>query len=623
LSLWTVLWNVSSAVKNLFELRMLFFYSTPIGVASESIQVALFPHPLLHNQTILASEMLVQLDITDFAIIKHLEITLKPGLNILSGETGAGKSIIINAMNLILGGRASADLIRGGCTEARVEALFSFPDNRPITEMLSDLGLPFDRDLLIKRTVSREGRNRISINGSMATLQMLTRLSSVLISVSGQHEHQLLLKPENHLLLLDDFGGLAEQRAHLAEGFERYQAVKEEIRRLKQKIRDMSDKQELARFQRQEIEGAKITPGEDEALAGEKKRLQHAEDLLEIASEGFQTLYESNDSVLSAISQLAKKMDRGADLDPRLGPIRDRLRDMEVNLDDLAFSLRDFRKSVQMDPQRLEEVLERLEFLNKLKRKYGPTLSDVLQAGERISVMVVDLDEKNEEVARLEKERQDLEAQLLEKAHTLSAQRKKTAVHMERAIEKELQNLHMNGTRFSVRFEEASEGKGSDGDQTLGKLRAEGFDHPEFLISPNVGEELRPLSRIASGGELSRILLAIKTILAATGSVETIIFDEVDAGISGATAEVVGKKVLTLAQYHQILCITHLPQIACQGQTHFLVKKAVNEGRTQTVISELDAESRVQEIARLLGGERITESAVAHAKEMLGDGSGV
>jgi len=561
--------------------------------------------------------MLVQLNITDFAIIKDLEITLRPGLNILSGETGAGKSIIINAMNLILGGRASTDLIRSGCREARVEALFSFPEDRRLAEMLTDLGLPFDGELLIKRTVSREGRNRISINASMATLQMLSLLSSALISISGQYEHQLLLKPDNHLYLLDDFGGLSEERAELAGVFNKCLSLKEEIARLKKEMNNTLEKQELTRFQIREIEEAEINPGEDEALAEEKRRLQHAEELQEMASEGYQTIYEKNDSVLASISHCAKRMDVGAELDPRLCSIRDGLKEIEVTLEDISFGLRDFQNAVHADPYRLEQVMERLELLNALKRKYGPTLDDVHISRDRLSAMMYDLDEKKERLSQLEAERQELEEDVTDRASALSGKRKKAAKKLEKAVENELQHLHMGETRFQVKFDGDRTGGRQDGKEKAGEIRADGFDRPEFLISPNVGEELRPLSKIASGGELSRIMLAIKTILARTASVETIIFDEVDSGISGATAEVVGEKVLSLAKYHQIICITHLPQIASQGKTHFLVKKEVSNGRTHTIISELDDATRVREIARLVGGKKITSSAVAHAREML------
>jgi DNA repair protein RecN (Recombination protein N) len=563
--------------------------------------------------------MLLHLSISNFAIIKQLEFSMKSGLNVLSGETGAGKSIIINAMNLILGGRASAELIRSGCNEASVEALFEFPENRLLTDMLSKFGFSFKGELLIKRSIFREGRNRILINGSMATLHMLSRLGSILISISGQHEHQLLLKPDNHLYLLDDFGNLSDERLDLNKLFNAYQLLKDEINHLKREITDAGERHDLTQFQIQEIETAEISPGEDVKVGEEKRRLQHSKELLEIVTEGYQRLYERNDSVLSSISQCTKRLDKGAEIDPGLAPFKESLSEIEIKLEDTSLALRDYEKNVQLDPNRLEELEERLERLNDLKRKYGPTLEDVLKYKIKMSSMMYDLDEKKEKRDKLERERRDLATDLISHAAALSKKRQKAARGLEKAVEKELKDLHMAETKFKVKFDEDRVEQRALEDIKVDEVRLDGLDQVEFMISPNVGEELRPLARIASGGELSRIMLALKTILARTGSVETVIFDEVDSGISGATAEVIGEKLSSLATYHQILCITHLPQIASQGQNHFLVSKEVLNGRTQTSISGLEPEERVREIARLLGGKEITERAVAHAREMLGN----
>lgn len=561
--------------------------------------------------------MLVNLTISNFAIIKHLDIRFNPGLNILSGETGAGKSIIINAVNLILGGRASSDLIRSGAKEAKVEALFSFPKNAFLGERLNELGFGFDGEVVIKRTVSREGRNTIRINDSMATLQSLSRIADALLSISGQHEHQLLLKPENHLYLLDGFGELGEERNKFKETFDRFQSVQEKIAGVEEEIRRGEESQELSRFQIQEIESAAITLGEDEALLEEKSRLEHAEELLEIISGGYETLYEAPDSVISSLSNLGKDLEKGAGMDPGLSSIKKELEEALVRLEDAAFGLRDSKKTIQVDPQRLEQVVERIEVLTQLKRKYGNTLEEVLKCKEDLASRVEDLDGKRQELARLKKERDEIREEVIARALDLSQKRKATAQRLAEAIEDELRNLHMADTRFQVRFQQEGKGHSEAGGDILNGLGPEGLDRVEFMISPNVGEELRPLSRIASGGELSRIMLALKTILARTSSVETVIFDEVDAGIGGATAEVIGEKLLSLSQYHQILCITHLPQIASSGQTHFVVTKEVVDGRTQTMISGLDPEERVHEVARLLAGKEISSQALAHAREMI------
>lgn len=555
--------------------------------------------------------MLSQLIITNFAIISHLEIRFKPGLNVLSGETGAGKSIIINAVNLILGGRASGDLIRTGADEARVEALFAMPESASVKELLKELGLPFEGDLLIKRHISREGRNRIMINGSMATLQMLSRIGVALMSISGQHEHQVLLKPDNHLFLLDDFGSLSGERADVSALFDRRQGLHEDRRSLEGEIREKREKQELARFQREEIEKADPRPGEDDLLEAEKKRLLHAEELRHIVRETYGALYEEQGSLLSGLSSCIRKLEKGTEMDDGLKPIARALESVKIEIEEAAFELREKKKGITADPQRLERVEGRLQLIRKLKQKYGPTIEEILQFKDRLSHLMTDLEAKQEALNEIHEQIKFVEKEVLDKAALLSHNRKQAAGKFEAALRSELALLDLAGTRFEVRFYE-------DGDRrSIAAVREHGMDRVEFMMSPNVGEELKPLSKIASGGELSRIMLALKTILAKTSSVETIVFDEVDSGIGGGTAAVVGEKLHSLARFHQILCITHLPQIASKGSTHFVVRKKVSEGRTGTVIAELGREERVEEIARLLGGRTVSQRAIAHAKEML------
>ena len=562
--------------------------------------------------------MLTQLAISNFAIISHLEINFRAGLNILSGETGAGKSIIINAVNLILGSRASTDLIRSGAEEARVEALFSIPDNPSINSLLNDLGIPFNGELIIKRTISRQGRNMVWINGSLATLQMLSRIGLQLISISGQHEHQLLLRPDNHLYLLDDFGGLSGERMDLRELYGDYQSLREELLKLEIIIRDHEERQELARFQMEEIEKADISPGEDAHLEDEKKRLRYAEQLKLIVTESYQMLYENEASIISDISLCIKKMDKVVEIDQRLEAVRGALASVRVELEEASLELRGLQGKLIMDPRRLEEVEDRLQLLNKLKRKYGATLENVMDFRDKISKSMESLDQQREEQEKINKRLEGMGKDIIDRATNLSKKRKGMAKRLENALKNELNLLDMEGTRFEVRFHEESVNYGDGPGDMMGAMKADGLDRVEFMLSPNIGEELRPLSLIASGGELSRIMLAMKTILARTASVESVVFDEVDAGIGGATAETVGEKLHDLAEYHQILCITHLPQIASKGKTHFLVKKMVENRRTQTIISELDPDERVEEIARLLGGRVISQKAVAHAREMLG-----
>lgn len=559
--------------------------------------------------------MLVRLNISNFAIIRHLDIAFKPGLNILSGETGAGKSIIINAMNLILGGRASGDLIRTGCQEARVEVLFSLPAKGAVRNLLAHLDIPFDGELLIRRSLLREGKNRISINGTIATLQMLGSLGDLLISISGQHEHQRLLKQDHHLSILDDFGGLAGTRQAMAAAFNEYQSLREAIDRLGMEIAKVQDRQELSRFQIEEIQGARIGLDEDASLAREKKRLENAGELLETVSEAYRDLYDGEHSVVSALFDCGRRLEKAARIDDRLSEIARTLSESRIGLEDAAMSLRDLSGTMDVDPSRLETVQERIEVLNRLKRKYGPTLGDVLAFCETLSTTMDDLDAKKEAMAGLEDRLAYLGEKMTAAARALSQERKQAAQALEKAVEKELAELNMPSTLFRAQFQNQAS---LTREEILPMIRGDGFDQVEFMLSPNVGEALKPLAKIASGGELSRIMLALKSMVARSASVETVIFDEVDAGIGGATADVVGDKLAALAQFHQILCITHLPQIASKAQTHFRVKKAVVDGRTQTSISELTEQERVEEIARLLAGREITPQALAHAREMVG-----
>lgn len=562
--------------------------------------------------------MLTQLIITDFAIISHLEIEFKKGLNILSGETGTGKSIIINAVNLILGARASNDLVRSGAKEARIEALFHQPENENLKKLLRDSDIPFDGKLLIKRTISKQGRNKITVNNSITSLQILSAIGMMIISISGQHEHQFLLKPDNHLLLLDDFGDLNNLRDHLSETFFTHEELKQRINRLEAKLNQRREKQELSIFQAREIEGSGLEEGEDDKLEEEKKRLKHAEKIKETVSGSYYNIYEKEHSVISEISTCLREINAVSGFDKRLSNLNTTLESLKAELEEVSFQLADLKDDVNMDPERLENVEERLQVINKLKRKYGKTIQAILAFKNSLLEQVDNIDQQERELQKLREEFKISSETLIKKAMNLSEKRKKVAGKMNKSVVKELEKLEMAGTRFKAAFNEEHIAGSSDNEHLLKNIRSDGFDRIEFMIAPNVGEELKPLSRIASGGELSRIMLALKTILAKKSSVETIIFDEVDAGIGGATAEVVGEKIKALSEYHQILCITHLPQIACKGKSHFMVGKNVENGRTLTFITELARDERVEEIARLMGGRTITEQAIAHAREMLG-----
>ena len=562
--------------------------------------------------------MLVQLNITDFAIIEFLSVNFLRGLNILSGETGAGKSILINAVNLILGGRASQDLIRTGAERATVEALFHLPKESLFPKYLSEMGIPFDGEILIKRIVTKAGTSRVWVNGSLATLQMVSKLGPALISISGQNEHQLLLRPDNHLFILDDYGALTEERLKLNAIYRDCHSLRERTAQLRGNLKEEEEKRELIEFQINEIDEAKLSLGEDSTLEIEKKKLSNAERLIDIVYKGYQTLYEKDESVLSALSSIMKDLERGVDLDPDLGDYKKQLEEAQIQLEDLALGLRDFFSTLKVDPKRLEEIDDRLQLIRKLKRKYAPSIEDILSLREGLFKKGDQFISGKKELRNLEERLEEREKDLLRMASDLSKKRHDMAERFEKKVEYELNKLGMAGTRFQIKFEPYKNDKNTSlEDKFNTTVSADGIDALEFMISPNVGEDLRPLAKIASGGELSRITLALKTIMAQSGSVETLIFDEIDAGIGGGVATVVGEKLESLAGYHQILCITHLPQIAACGETHFLVKKMVSKGRTQASISALEKESRVNEIARLLGGKNISEKTISHAREML------
>ena len=561
--------------------------------------------------------MLVQITINDFAIIDSLSVSFSGGLNILSGETGAGKSIIINAVNLILGGRASPGLIRTGADRAVLEALFQLPAESPLSKSLDNMDIPFNGEVLIKRTISKEGKSRLWINGSLATLQMLSKLGPNLISVSGQNEHQLLLRPDNHLFILDGFGGLTKERIKLNELYRDYYALKEKAERLRGHLKEEEERRELTQFQIKEIEEARLAPGEDVKHEAEKSRLMHAERLMDIVFKSYQALYEKEESVLSILSILAKDMDKGVNIDPNLDHYKKQLESAQLQLEDLALELRDFYSKLKLDPKRLEEVEERLQLIRRFKKKYGPSVESILSFREELSQKEYQLNQKREELKEFEAQLEEKKEGLLRLATSLSSKRHEIADTFKKKVEEELNLLGMAGTRFRIKFSSPRPVGDISTDMLDSTITPDGMDVLEFMISPNVGEDLRPLAKIASGGELSRIMLALKTLLARLGLVETLVFDEIDAGIGGSTANIIGEKLRSLATYHQILCITHLPQLASCGETHFLVEKRVSKGRTRTLITSLDRKSRINEIARLLGGKTISEKTLAHAREML------
>jgi DNA repair protein RecN (Recombination protein N) len=563
--------------------------------------------------------MLQELSIVNFAIIDDLRISFSEGLTILSGETGAGKSVIINAVNLLLGMRATAKLIRTGAEQAELEALFQIDPEGVIAETLNAQGYDASETLLIKRIIARNDRHRIYINGRLATTHLLSSATEHLAGISGQHAHQGLLKEEENLRILDQFGGLTALRKEVCECYHQIVPLIEKLDEQRTRRQRRAERIELLEFQKKEIVDTGFTPQEDSTLEKERAVLRNGEALFQAVHGSIREIYSAEGAIVERISSAKKMLDRAAAIDPDLSSRVERLSDAAFQLTDLADELRTYQDNIQIDERRLEAVEERLDTLNRLKRKYGGSLEAVSLELEAIDKELADVENLSGAIAETEAELSDLTGKIVACARKLSQKRHDVSRKLAKEVERELVTLQMTRTRFEVALTSDPSDERSNpyltGDGKA--IHETGFDRAVFLISPNVGEPLKPLASIASGGELSRVVLSLKAIMAATASVETVVFDEVDAGIGGGVAEGVGKKLSALARHHQVICITHLPQIAKFGDHHFRISKHVSKGRTRTAINRLDRNERIHELARMLGGAKITEATLAHAKEMI------
>ena len=552
--------------------------------------------------------MLQELRIKNFAIIDELELSFLRGFNVITGETGAGKSIILSAVHLLLGDKATDELIRSSEEEASVEALFDVSGHKKVMEKIKEKHPKAQNEgeeaFVIRRVLSRSGRGKVFVNANLATLGMLSEIGEELLSIYGQHEHQTLQRVETHMDILDEFGELAEVRDDVRSHFEKLTSLSQEIGRIRNEKDRRIKERDLMAFQSKEIEASKIQAGEEEAWREERRILVHAEKLMGFANLSEEAIYGEEDSALGRIQTILRKGQEMGSIDPSLSPLLKNLESIRIQLEEAALALRDYSRKVEINPARLEEVENRLEEIDRLKKKYGPTAEDILLFKKRIDEALQSFTSDEERLSQLEVELEPLRKEIVALAERLSKERKRTGVELKKSIEKELGSLGMKKTTFEVRIDAVS-------------LSSKGIDRVEFLISPNIGEEVKPLAKIASGGELSRIMLAMKRILARVGGRQVLIFDEVDSGIGGAIAEVVGRKLRDLSQQHQVICVTHLPQIACFADSHHSVRKEVKGGRTVTLVDHLEKESVVDEIARMLGGVKITDKTRAHAREMI------
>lgn len=567
--------------------------------------------------------MLLQLRIVDFAIIEGVELTLAPGLNVLSGETGAGKSMIVGAASLLRGGRSSAEIVRKGSQEAVVEALFALEGQRRAQALLEELGLPAgDGELLVRRVVPRSGRGRIWVNGSLCTAAVLGRLMAGLLDISGQHEYQSLGDRGMQLELLDALAVQPAQRAAMAAAHQKLVELGQALDRTQLDDRQRVERIDFLQFQLRELEAAKLELGEDEQLETRVARLRRASDLAEATAQAERELYAQDRSLCQRIAALHRRISDLQHLDPVLVPLAAQLEEGRVLLEDAAFSLGRYGSSIEQDPQSLDATEARLDLLRRLLRKHGGSLEEVLA---RQQAMRAELDE----LASLDLRRDELHRALAvaqdearQVAGRLTTARRRGARRLATGINAKLGELGMKGAAFDVALEPRAEHEGVAAALVLrdGKISrrvgASGWDRVEFVVATNLGEDARPLGRIASGGELSRLMLALRQVLGQHAPAGTSVFDEVDAGIGGAVADVVGQSLAQVAHHRQVLVVTHLPQVAAYAERHFHVGKGTRGARTTTTLRELDDAERIEELARMLAGSRVTEAARANARQL-------
>ncbi len=561
--------------------------------------------------------MLRELSIKNFAIIDDLRICFSEGFTILSGETGAGKSIILNAVNLLLGSRATSAFVRTGAETAELEALFDIAADSKVAAILTENGMD-SSELIIRRIVARNNRHRIYINNRLSTGGLLNALTENLASISGQHAHQGLLDEQQHLLILDRFGNLIPLREKVRVCFQEIQPLIRELADLHDLKTRQAEKIDTLEFQKKEILEAEIRPGEEAELERELLLLKNGEVLYQAVHGGIEELYSAQNAIVERLVEVKKQIEKACQIDPGLRPKAESIADAAFQIEDIVDGLRSYLNGIRIDERRPEAVDERLNILRRLSRKYGGSPDAVLAHLKKVEEELAGIENLEERISGAESRLIDQHKKLADLALRLSEKRRKTAKILAGKVEKELESLKMSDTRFEIflRSIPVSENTASWLSLDGGAITETGIDRAAFMIAPNIGEELKPLAHIASGGELSRVVLALKVILAETESVETVIFDEVDAGIGGGVAEIVGRKIAELAHFHQVICITHLPQIARFGNHHFQIAKKVSGGRTRTFITHLKEEERIQEIARMLGGVKMTQATLDHALEM-------
>jgi DNA repair protein RecN (Recombination protein N) len=556
--------------------------------------------------------MLRHLRITNFAILSDVEIDFGRGFNVLTGETGAGKSLIVDAVALLRGGRARSDIPRAGAEEAVVEAVFDPPgDLRPlVAARLEAAGLAApgngdDGELVVRRVISRGGRSRIHVNGGLTTAAALARIGDVVVDLAGQHEHQGLVDGARHLEILDAFGVDPKLVARAAEAHEKLRELGAALGGGEDQARQRAEREDFLRFQIEEIDGARLAAGEESELAVEKERLRSAGRLGAAARRGEEAIYSGEGAIVDRLAGVLRELDPLVALDGRLVDPRRQIGEAHALLEDAAIALRRYGDGIHDDPDRLAEVEDRLHLLSRLMRKHGATSAEILAKRDAMAAELAELEGRETRVEELRRALDAARAEAEAVARKLTDARRAAGARLERAAGEALAELGMAGARITVSI------------QPRGEVGPRGWDRVELLLGANRGEEPRPLAKIASGGELSRIMLALKLCLRHADPVGTYVFDEVDAGVGGGTAEVVGRQIRRVADTRQVICVTHLAQIAALADSHFRVEKTEVDGRTETLVKKLGAAERREEVARMLGGLKITSRTRAHADEML------
>jgi DNA repair protein RecN (Recombination protein N) len=553
--------------------------------------------------------MLVELVVENYAVVDRLRVHFHAGLNLLTGETGSGKSLVVDALGLLFGDRASADTIRTGAARARVAGIFDVRGERGVERVLAAAGFEAgEGELLIEREVLAGGKSRAFVDSRPVTAALLKELAPHLGDIHGQHDQQLLFVPDAQCAMLDTFAGNAALLASVAEVYASWRAAGAELAELERTEQEKLRLLDLWSFQRQEIESAALAVDEDAALENERRVLQNLGRLQEHAATAFAALYESPESATALVRLAVRRVEEIRRIDTTLAGVHDHLKTAGLALEEAAYALRDYLSGLESNPGRLEEVEARLAAMDKLKRKYGATIAEVLAFLDQVRKQVAAVEQSGERMEALAREQQKLAAEYGTLAGQLTERRAAAARKLEKKVEAELAALAMERTVFRVQMLPAA-------------WSAAGADRVEFLVSPNVGEEPRPLDKVASGGEISRIALALKTCLAeprrAGGAARTLVFDEVDAGIGGAAAEGVARRLKRLAGASQVLCVTHLAQIAAFAEHHYHVEKREAKGRTVATVEELEGEARVREVARMLSGQTLTAEALRHAAELI------